>query len=94
MPGPATGAGTTMNRTCHVNRAEDGMQEYFVYENWTRDGVRVHESGCPDCAEGSGHPGDSQRGKWHGPYRDRSWALKFAAALRHSDTKSCDHCMH
>jgi hypothetical protein len=74
--------------------AEDGMQEYFVYESWTRDGVRVHESGCPECVDGAGLPSDFRRGKWHGPYRDRSWAMKFAATLRHSDTKPCDQCMH
>ena len=66
------------------------MREYFVYESWTRDGVRVHDSGCTECCDGTGHNGV---GKWHGPYRDRGSAFKFAANLRHIDTRACDSCL-
>jgi hypothetical protein len=69
------------------------MREYFVYETWTRDGVRVHDSGCPECCDGTGHPHEPGRGRWHGPYPDRGGAFKFAANLRHADTRPCDLCL-
>jgi hypothetical protein len=58
---------------------------YYVHESW-RDGlftVSLHRGDCIHCAEGRGQViGSSlRRGKWHGPFPNRSKAVAKLASI-------------
>ncbi|MFQ6076770.1 MAG: hypothetical protein ACE5Z5_11655 [Candidatus Bathyarchaeia archaeon] len=67
------------------------MGDWWVYENWMVNRVRVHRGECSFCKHGKGiHPNkvEGQHMKWYGPYltRDEAWAV--AQRLGRNDTIS------
>lgn len=69
------------------------MVDYFIYENWTHDRVRIHKGECGHCNDGRGtQAGSSLRnGKWHGPL-SRDDVYRLAAKLKRGDTRACPNC--
>lgn len=63
---------------------------YWTYENWVHKYARVHRPECAHCNDGQGShdAGDSEAGKWLGPFG------KFGEASSASafETKPCGHC--
>jgi hypothetical protein len=68
---------------------------YYVHEGW-RDGLFtacIHRGDCIHCDEGRGQVIGSnlRRGKWHGPYQNRSKAVaKLASVPSISVRVSCE----
>jgi hypothetical protein len=51
---------------CSPSRVCELMQEFYIYENWTRDWGRIHKAECSHCNEDGGlerpTPGETESG--------------------------------
>jgi hypothetical protein len=56
------------------------MSESWVYENWTLRKAVLHRGECGACKHGRGQHGggETENGKWHGPYSSADTARSDA----------------
>lgn len=68
-------------------------QSFFVYHNWRRDRVRLHEAACRYCNAGAGTRSLTSRrdDEWLGPF-PREEAVAAARRLRCDDFALCATC--
>ncbi|SCW61653.1 hypothetical protein [Ancylobacter rudongensis] len=69
------------------------MGEFWVFENWTHNYIRVHRRNCCMCNNGRGiHTGAPERnGRWH-PAETREQALLLAQRLGKTIIAECATC--
>ena len=68
--------------------------EFYIYENWTHDRVRIHRASCGYCNNGDGTQASTspKNGRWLGPFDNRALVFAKAKSLKRMDTKPCGTC--
>ncbi len=69
--------------------------EYYIYENWTHDYVRIHKAGCTLCNNGKGRGGKLtvKNGIWIGSFKDQQEAKFVASELKRKTVSKCSRCL-
>lgn len=71
------------------------MAEFFVYEHYRFDIVRIHKGDCVYCRRGSGLKGrgTTRTGRWLPPVQSFAEAAKLALSIGRPDVAACKFCL-
>lgn len=79
-----------------------GSTDYWVYENWTHQRIRVHKADCPHCNDGRGHglKSSGANDQWYGRFPTYQDAWRQVARLPSRrrdldwDVADCAYCVY
>lgn len=82
-------------KICEFSIVVGRTMQYYIYENWTHDYLRIHKGDCNLCNDGSGmHINPSMvNGMWVGPFKDLAQAEYVASKLKRTTVSKCTRCL-